>query len=360
MPAHLALSIVVPAHNSASTIVESLSAITASNLPRTAYELIVVDDSSSDASPQLAARQADTVVRLSGGARGPAYTRNRGAELSRGEIVAFVDPDVIVRPDTLRRIMATLAEKPTVDAVSASHCDAHSTANFVSQYWNLLLRFGELRYANDSACFASGCDVVRRSAFLAVGMYDEWHFPTACLEGVELGRRLRERGHRILLIPELTVTSRRRWTIGSICREVWHRGTLLARSLGYQRTSVSSPSEVVFTLSRALAPALGLVGVMTMAAAFLPERHPLEKLAIALGVLLVTNIPVHRFYAGARGIGFALVVAPLHLFVQGVTAVALCAGWLLRDSVGDRLPDATIQSYAEVGLETWPPIPRRR
>jgi hypothetical protein len=47
------------------------------------------------------------------------------------------------------------------------------------------------------------------------------------------------------------------------------------------------------------------------------------------------------------------------LFAQAVAGVALCAGWVLRDVFGDASPDATTQAYSEVGLETWPPVPRK-
>jgi glycosyltransferase involved in cell wall biosynthesis len=354
------LSVIVPSCDSASTMAQTLAAIRASQLPRADYELIVVDDASSDASATLAARQADTVIRLSGFPSGPAYARNRGADLARGEVLVFVDADIVVQPGTLPRMMAVFAEQPEVDAVSASHGDELPEANFVSQYWNLVLRFGEQRHEGRSACFATGCDAVRRDAFRAVGMYDEWRFHTACLEGVELGQRLKGAGHRIVGSPESTVRRSKRWTLGSVAREVWDRSILLSRSLGYQTTRESSPSEVVFTLSRALMPALGVVGTFMLAAAFLPRPHILEKAALALGVLVLTNLPLHRFCANARGIGFAILTAPVLIVTQSVAAVALCVGWMLRDSVGDRLPDATTRAYSEVGLETWPPVPRPR
>jgi glycosyltransferase involved in cell wall biosynthesis len=359
MPAPLSVSVVVPARNAARTLGTVLVALRESDLPRDSYEIIVVDDSSSDASATIAARHADTVIRLNGRVSGPAYARNRGAELARAEVVIFVDADVVVRPDTLPRMLATLAAHPSLDAVSASHGERAGAPNFVSQYWNLLLRFGEQRHAGARAHFTSGCAAVRRSAFLSAGMYDEWRFGTAGLESLEFGQRLHGAGHDIFLDPALEVTHLTHWTTASVCREAWHRSTLLARSLGYQRTSVEAPGEVVFTLSRALTPALAVLATLTLAAAFLPQPYISSETAIALGALLLGNLSVYRFYANTRGLGFALAASPLHLCVQVVSAVALCTGWVLRDAVGDILPDATTQAYSEVGLEIWPPVPRR-
>jgi hypothetical protein len=107
-----------------------------------------------------------------------------------------------------------------------------------------------------------------------------------------------------------------------------------------------------------LTPAVALLGTLLLAAAFVPPSETV-KFVVALVVLLFTNLPLHRFYTNARGLGFALLSAPLHISVQIVSAAALCTGWILRDVLGDVSPDATTQAYSEVGLEIWPPVPRR-
>jgi len=74
------LSVIVPAHNGTKVLPLTLPALAASDLPRACWELIVVDDASSDATAELAASYADLVVRLAGAPHGPAYARNRGVE----------------------------------------------------------------------------------------------------------------------------------------------------------------------------------------------------------------------------------------------------------------------------------------
>ena len=359
MPAPLALSIVVPTHNSALTLAEVLTAILATDLPRECFELIVVDDVSADASPTIAARYADTVVRLNGVRCGAGYSRNRGVELARGEVVAFVDADVLLAPDTLSRMLSTLHCDPSLDAVSATHGESPGVRGFVSRYWNLLLQFGEQHHREGRAHFTSACGAVRRSVFLSSGMYDEWRFATGCLDGVELGQRLHATGHRMALRNDLTISRLKQWNVRSVLTEVWRRSEFLARSLGYQRTRAEAPGEVVFTLSDALIPALAILCVVAVSAAFVTPPIWWAKVAIVVGIVVLTNLRVHRFFARARGAGFAIAAAPLHLLAQVVSIVGLCAGWVLRDAVGDRVPDAKTQAYSEVGLEMWPPVPRR-
>jgi len=360
MSSLLPLSIVVPSRNAVSTLPAALAAIRASKLSRDDYELIVVDDASSDASATVAARHADMVIRLRGRPLGPAYARNRGAELARGDIVVFVDADVLVRPDTLPRMLAMFSGDSEVDAVSASHDDLPAARNFASRYWNLLLHFGEQRYVGTGGDLASGCSAVRRSVLLRAGMYDEWRFGFGCLEGLELGQRLQGAGSRVLVSQSIQVTHLREWSVASVYREIWNRSRILTRSLGYQRTRISVPSEVVFTLSRAMPSALAVVSIVALSGAFLEPPWWLAKGTIALVGVLLANMSVYAFYARTQGVAFAIAAAPVHLVTQSVAAVALFAGWVLRDTVGDRAPDATTQAYAEVGLETWPPVPRRR
>jgi hypothetical protein len=362
MPSLRPLSVIVPVHDGSATLARALTAILASALPRHDYELIVVDDGSSDGSPEIAARYADTVVRLAGRRCGPAYARNRGAELAQGDVLAFVDADAMVRPDTLPRMLKVLADHPGLDAVSTTHDQSAAGYNLVSQYWNLLLHFGEQRQTGTSGDVASPCAVIGRNAFLSAGMYDEWRFTTAQLEGIELAKRLEDSGRQVLASRELEIVGLREWNFRSLCREVWDRSVLLARSLGYQRTRVAVPGEVVFTLSRTLATFFALLCAVAFSAAFsvafLPRPSVPAKLAIVLLGAIVLNLSAFLFFVKARGVNFAIAVAPLHLFMQGISGLGLCAGWVLRSVVGDCAPDAAMQAYAEVGVETWPPVPR--
>lgn len=327
-------------------------------MSRDDYELIVVDDASGDGSPELAARYADTVVRLTGRRSGAAYARNRGAELARGEVLAFVDADVLVRPDTLPRMSKMLSDYPGLDAVSASHGQGPTVPNLVSQYWHLLLNYGEQRLGGTSADVASPCAAIRREAFLSAGMYDEWRFEPAALEGIELGTRLVNAGRDVLSSRDFEITRLKVWSLFSLCREVWHRSALLARSLGYQRTRSAAPREVVFTLTRNLTPVFAVLCIVAFSAAFVPRPDFAIKAAIILVGAIALNFPTYRFLVRVRGIRFAVAVAPLHLLMQATSGLGLIAGWVMRDAIGDRAPDATTQAYSEVGLETWPPVPR--
>lgn len=352
------LSVIVSSKDSEGTLNQTLAAIRGSTLAPESYELIVVDDCSSDRSVAIAARYADTVVRLAGSAAGPAYARNRGCEIARGEILAFIDQDVVIDASCLALMLDTLEQQPQLTAVSARYQEIGATG-FFSSYWNLLAAFGEKRHGGQCALFASGCGMVRRTAFINVGMYDEWRFERPCLESVELGKRLIAAGHRATLESRCTVTRLHRMTLSALCAHVWRRAGLVARSLGYAETNVLVPGEVVFTLTRGLIPGLAVFAVLTLGGAVYSETTLRLPVALGFGMMLVTSAPIHFFYIRERGPLFALLSAPLHLVIQLLAGVALCRGWFLRDIFGDVSPDATTQAYAEIGFETWPPVRRR-
>jgi len=137
------LSIIMPAHRAAAVLPRALTSLEASDLPRGSWELIVSIDGDSmgaddDRTAEVALDHADTVVRLPGKPRGPAYARNRASEVARGDILVFVDSDVCVHPDTLRRFLEVFDGQPGVAAVFGSYDDRPECPQIVSQYRNLL------------------------------------------------------------------------------------------------------------------------------------------------------------------------------------------------------------------------------
>jgi glycosyltransferase involved in cell wall biosynthesis len=95
------VSVVVPTFNAASTIGATLDALAAQELDGD-YEVIVVDDGSSDDSVAIAERSAVEATVLRQENLGAAAARNLGAAAARGEILAFTDSDCVPAPGWLR------------------------------------------------------------------------------------------------------------------------------------------------------------------------------------------------------------------------------------------------------------------
>lgn len=353
------LSVIVPAYNGARVLPECLGALVRSDLPRRFWELVVVDDASSDDTPGVAAGFADTVVRLPLHPSGPSYARNRGAEVARGEILVFVDADVCVHPDTLRRFAWLFLDHPDIAAAFGSYDDRPPAPGLVSQYRNLLHHYVHQQSGGEADTFWAGCGAVRRQVFLDIGMYNEWHFSRPQIEDIELGHRLRDLGHRVVLRPEIQATHLKRWTLANVlATDLKDRGVPWTRLL-IQRGETIQARALNLGLRERICTALTWLALLgLLAAALLRDARWAVAAAVLVGAVLVTNLPLYGFFRRRRGLLFALGVVPLHLAYYILNGVSVLTAVVLHHTLGDPQPSATVQAFAERGVVKWPPVPR--
>jgi len=191
------LSIVIPVRNGGPAFARCLSALAAARAAcadLAATELIVVDDGSNDASASVArAAGARVLSTPAPGHRGPAAARNLGARAATGDYVFFVDADVALHPDALRRAAEAFAADPSLEAVFGSYDDAPGAPNFLSQYKNLLHHYIHQHAHRQASTFWTGCGAMRLSTFHALGGFDALTYRRPSIEDIDLGYRLRRR-----------------------------------------------------------------------------------------------------------------------------------------------------------------------
>lgn len=330
------LSVIMPAHQGASVLPRTLDAVAASDLARERWELIVVDDASLDGTGDVAARWADRVVSLTGRPHGPGYARNRGAEAAVGEWLVFIDADVVVHRDTLRRFVEAIEADPSMDAVFGAYDDAPPAPGFLSQYRNLLHRYVHLTNAGAAETFWAGCGAIRRSAFIEVGGFDQRRYPRPQIEDIELGYRLRDRRRKIVLRPEIQGAHLKHWKfLGSLRTDLLDRGIPWVRLL-LERRRLALPANL--NLKRGeRAKVLGVGLALLLLAAALIVRQPVLALVALLVLLAVvlSNLALFIWFARQRGPVFAVAVMPLHLLYYVVSGLSVAVGLtrhLLRGS----------------------------
>ncbi|OWQ46147.1 hypothetical protein CDL60_16220 [Roseateles noduli] len=121
------VSIVVPAYNAAAELSETIRSVLASTF--TDFELIVIDDGSSDATSEVAKAFGDPRVRvIRHDNRGMSATRNAGLAMSRSEYVALLDADDVWHPEKLALQVAVLEERPDVDLCFTEFREWHGEA----------------------------------------------------------------------------------------------------------------------------------------------------------------------------------------------------------------------------------------
>lgn len=319
------ISVIVPVHNGALYLDACLDALWASVYPR--YEVIVVDDASTDGFAQTSRHSRAKVLRLNE-RTGPAAARNAGARRASGALLLFVDADVLVRPETLERIACLFGRHTDVMAIFGSYDDEPAEQNFVSQYKNLHHHFIHQHARTEALTFWAGCGAIRREAFEAAHGFDGQRFSEPSIEDIEMGHRLSKMGFRILLDKSLQVKHLKKWTLKSLLHTDIFRRAFPWSKMILETGHITNDLNLRWSdrISTAL---VGLLLLMLPLDFLFPRLFIIS--ALLLAAILLLNYELYLFFLRCRGLAFATMVFPLHIlyyFYSGLTFI-LCSGMYL-------------------------------
>lgn len=314
------LSVVVAAYNSAEHLAACLEAIAAARVPDA--EVVVVDDGSLDATAAIASRLADKVV-VHPRNYGLVRARQTGVESSSGAVVAFIDSDVIVRPNALADILRYFDAHTDVDALSGRLAKEHRNPDLASQWKNLYVHYHLGRMPERVTFVYGSIFAVRRDRLVPFDATEFWAEDTA------YGQSLVEAGRVLAFLPDLQVEHLHRYTWRQLARIDFRLSASLMRifiekrgaeQLGRKATGyANAPLELV--VATALTPIT--VGAWAAAAAA-PVVAPLA-LAASVGWLSL-NAPFLIFLAREKGVWFGLESIPVTFADELVRAAGLFAG----------------------------------
>ena len=215
------ISFIVPAHNEELLLGATLESIhAAARDAATEYEVIVVDDASTDETAQVAEAHDARVIRVNN--RQISATRNCGARAARGEIFIFVDADTLATADAVRDIVAAIDR-----GVAGGGC--------LFRFDGILPRWARLTYPVVIRLFrrfhlVGGCFLFcTRQSFDAIGGFSEDHFAAEEL----IFRNAVRRVGTFVISPVMVVTSGRKLRAYSGIEILW---TLIKISLGGTRS----------------------------------------------------------------------------------------------------------------------------
>jgi len=112
------VSVIIPTYNRAQMLVECLESVISQTF--TDYEVIVIDDGSTDDTGELVKPYLDRIEYIKHENKGNAAARNSGLDIARGELIAFLDSDDLWLPGKLEREVDYLDGHPDVDMVCAN------------------------------------------------------------------------------------------------------------------------------------------------------------------------------------------------------------------------------------------------
>jgi glycosyltransferase involved in cell wall biosynthesis len=311
------VSVIVPAFNAAQTIEQCLAALLAQSYPREQYEVIVVDDGSTDDTAAIAARFA--AVRVMGAAhRGAAAARNLGARAARGEILLFTDADCAPTRDWIAAMCAAFDDARVVGVKGTYRTRQRAiVARFVQlEYEEKYARMRRAETIDFIDTYSAG---YRRDVFLAKGGFDE-AFPSATVEDQEFSFRLAEQGARMLFVPDAVVYHQHAATLGAYARRKFHIGYWKVRVHRMHPGKMLRDTHTPPTLKIQMGLFL-LLAPTIVAALFAPVAWWLVAAIVATFVVSALPLCVFIVRRDAR-VAFA---AP---FLIALRAAALGAGWV--------------------------------
>ncbi len=208
-------SVIIPTHNRRDTLLRCLEALARQRLDHNQFEVIVVDDGSTDDSAKAMRERAFPftlqVCEQSNG--GASRARNRGGEEAKGEYLAFTEDDVLPDDRWLERAESHLLEDSSIDVLEGKTVTGSANASV-------------RRYDLPGIPSFIPCNLfVRTSTFRATGGYDPEFFDGQkhlyFREDADLGFRLLDMGARVAIARDVIVSHPQQFTtLGDVFRHV--------------------------------------------------------------------------------------------------------------------------------------------
>ncbi len=231
------VSVVVLNYDGLEHVDECFASLRELTYPRDSLEVMLVDNGSTDGSPEHVeeAFPEVRVVRL-GANVGFAAGNNRGAEAATADYIVFLNNDTAVEPPFVTELVSAVTAEPDVVCAGAKILDwsgeridfGGSTVNFAGHAAQLGMgapaAASEFDVPRPILFACGGAMIIERDAFLAGGGFDEDYF--LLFEDVDLGWRLWVLGHRVVYAPRARVRHRHH---GTLDRLPEHRYEVLLR-----------------------------------------------------------------------------------------------------------------------------------
>lgn len=294
---NILVSIIIPVYNGEHTLSECLNSVCQSEYPH--LEMIVVDDHSTDDSLTLAHRFPCKVIARSHNA-GAAAARNQGAKASHGEILFFLDADIVVEKNTIEQIVQTFHDRPDISALFCSYQKDTIPSNFCSQYKNLVHHYTHQTSCPEAATFCGGFGAIKREVFLHFGGFDERY---RSLEDIELGYRLHQAGHKIYLNREIQVTHGKRYSLIQLIQSDLFRRAIPWTKIMLQKRIFRN--DLNTKVNNVLSVPVAFVVLLLIPLAVL-HLVSLYAVLVLAAVFVALNLSFYRFVFGERGVVFTV------------------------------------------------------
>ncbi|MDO8428056.1 MAG: glycosyltransferase [Candidatus Diapherotrites archaeon] len=195
-------SIIIPAYNAEKTIDTTLMALQNQNFPKEQFEVIVVDDGSTDQTTGIVNKFKTTKL-IQQKNSGPALARNTGAKLASGEVLIFTDSDCVPEKNWLNEMLQPF-EDQSISGVQGAY-KTHQK-EWMAQFVQLEIeeRYERMKKSKQLDWIGTYSAGYRKSIYLQEKGFDE-QFSKASGEDSDLSYRLQEKGFKLIFNPNAIV-----------------------------------------------------------------------------------------------------------------------------------------------------------
>ncbi|OGF69542.1 hypothetical protein A3H65_01130 [Candidatus Giovannonibacteria bacterium RIFCSPLOWO2_02_FULL_45_14] len=211
-------SVVIPSYNGKEYLRKTLLALRKSTVQTLRY--IVVDDFSHDGTFQMLKKEFPEVFAIRNEKNlGPTMSRNRGAKEAEGEYIIFMDNDILVREDSLKKLLSFLTKTRDAGMVGGKLINEEGK----NVFYNMGNIFHGFISIYDKSIpvgwIIESFIAVRRDLFEKLGGFDEDYFMFG--EGPDLSERMRKEGYKTYFVHDATVNMLEGHTHPKWKRRIW-------------------------------------------------------------------------------------------------------------------------------------------
>jgi len=254
------ISIVVPTFNSAKVLGACLESLTNQTVGRERYEVIVVDDGSTDETRDVVSKYPIRYIYQQNS--GPAVARNNGVRQAEGEIILFTDADCEPQSNWIEELIKPLKD-PQVVGVKGIYKTRQEEliARLVQiEYEHKYERMRKFKYIDFIDTYSAA---YRKDIFMKYGGFDE-RYIKASVEDQEFSFRLSRDGNKMVFNPEAVVYHRHSARLTDYLRKkykiAYWKAFLLKRHPGKARTDTHTPQSLKIQMLLSLGMVLGFAG----------------------------------------------------------------------------------------------------
>lgn len=315
------VSIIIPTRNRMDSLRESLLSLTYLDYPKNKYEVIVIDDGSSDGTQEVLAKMGNSLpYPLQYGRfkekEGISAARNLGMQMAKGQIFVFTDDDCLFEKGWLSRLLEPFVsnkvgavgglDQAPEEATFFSKCVGYLFTSFIGTGG---LRGGDMlrvgRY------YPKGCNMaVLREAIDKVGGFDEHLGPG---EEIELGYRIEKEGYQIRFAPRAFVWHKRKTTLKAFLQKMF--------KIGYTRVVLARKHRGLLQIGHMI-PFIGILIAFSLITLSLISPNALKVLLFMasgyLLILLASGVQALFRMKDIRALFIIPLLIPLHHSTHGI------------------------------------------